>query len=373
MIDIPDYLESLLHTALDARASDIHIQPYAHSYGVRFRIDGHLLKEQELNADTAHHLIARIKVLSQTDVAEQRRPQDGTFTFKHCDIRVATFPSIHGEKVVLRLLDSQRQCDLSSLGLSPAIHKQLLTLINQQGFFLATGPTGSGKSTTLHALLSHLSTPENNCVTLEDPVEYILEGITQTQIHPQIGLTFEKGLRALLRQDPDIIMVGEIRDTETAQVALQAALTGHAVLSTLHTTDAPSALMRLAHMGCERFLIAAGVKAVIAQRLVRKLCVDCKYEVTPTVEQANVVESNILYQAQGCDSCKHTGYKGRVGVFQLMEVTPEIRRVFIEGADYDTVKEIAYNEGMKSLKQNALKLVEQGIVSFAEWLTLDEG
>ena len=357
---IAEYLETLLHTALDARASDIHIQPYALHYSVRFRIDGHLLQQEELNPEKAQQVIARIKVLSQTDVAEHRRPQDGTFTFKQSDIRVATFPSIHGEKVVLRLLDSQKQRDLSSLGLSSTMQQQLLSLASKQGFFLATGPTGSGKSTTLHALLSHLSTPENNCVTLEDPVEYTIDGVTQTQVHPQIGLTFEKGLRALLRQDPDIIMVGEIRDTETAQVALQAALTGHIVLSTLHTTDAPSALMRLAHMGCARFLIAAGVKAIIAQRLLRKLCAECKY----TVEQG--------YEAQGCTSCKHTGYKGRVGVFQLMEVTLEISRLFINGADYETLKQIAYKEGMASLKQDALTLVKQGIISHAEWLTLDE-
>ncbi len=370
MTDISAYLESLLHNALKARASDIHIQPYAHTYGVRFRIDGHLLKEQELDAPTAQQLIARIKVLSQTDVAENRRPQDGTFTFNKADVRVATFPSIHGEKVVLRLLDTHTPHDLSSLGLTPALHDKLLNLTKQQGFFLATGPTGSGKTTTLHALLAHLSTPENNCVTLEDPVEYTLEGVTQTQVHPEIGLTFEKGLRALLRQDPDIIMVGEIRDTETAQVALQAALTGHTVLSTLHTTDAPSALMRLAHMGCERFLVTAGVKAVIAQRLVRKLCV-CKKEVAPTKEQAKVIKRDTLYEPQGCDLCKRTGYKGRIGVFQVMEVTPEIRRVFVGGGDYDVIREIAEQEGVTTLRENALALVEQGIVSYAEWLGLD--
>jgi type IV pilus assembly protein PilB len=271
--------ESLLEKAFDARASDIHIQPYSHHYRVRFRIDGQLIAEDTIDLAIAQQLIARIKVLCQADVAEQRRPQDGTFTFQHCDVRVATFPSVHGEKVVLRLLSHQRIQDLSVLGMNSHMRERLIELIHQQGFFLATGPTGSGKSTTLHALLSHLSTPQVNCVTLEDPVEYVLEGVTQTQVHPEIGLTFEKGLRALLRQDPDVIMVGEIRDTETAQVALQAALTGHTVLSTLHTTDAPSTLMRLAHMGCERYLIAAGVKAIIAQRLVKKLC-ECKQVAT---------------------------------------------------------------------------------------------
>ena len=367
MINIPDYLESLLHTALDARVSDIHIQPYANYYGVRFRIDGHLFKQQELDTDVAHHLIARIKVLSQIDVAEHRRPQDGKFSFKQYDIRVATFPSIYGEKVVLRLLDSQQQRNLSSLGLNSVMRERLLTLSCQQGFFLVTGPTGSGKSTTLHALLSKLSTPENNAVTLEDPVEYIVEGVTQTQVHPQIGLTFEKGLRALLRQDPDIIMVGEIRDRETAQVALQAALTGHTVVSTLHTTDAPSALFRLAHMGCERFLIAAGLKAVIAQRLVRKLCVTCRVKDALIVVQG---DTKVYYQSHGCASCKYTGYKGRVGIFQFMEVTPELRQAFITEADYDTLSELACQQGMRSLKDNARALVEEGVISFTEWIVL---
>jgi type IV pilus assembly protein PilB len=215
----------------------------------------------------------------------------------------------------------------------------------------------------LHTLLSHLSTPQVNCVTLEDPVEYVLEGITQTQVHPEIGLTFEKGLRALLRQDPDVIMVGEIRDTETAQVALQAALTGHTVLSTLHTTDAPSTLMRLAHMGCERYLIAAGVKAIIAQRLVRKLC-ECKQVAT------NGSKADIFYEALGCKLCKMTGYKGRVGVFQLMEVTPEIRRVFINGGDYDAIAQVALKEGMGMMRQSALSLVEQGVISYPEWMAI---
>ncbi len=368
MIDIPAYLESLLCKAYELRASDIHIQPYAHQYGVRFRIDGHLLTIEQLDVQMALQLIGRIKVLSQADVAEQRRPQDGMFIGNQGDVRVATFPSIHGEKVVLRLLAAEQRYNLDSLGLHEDQYRQMLDLIQQQGFFLATGPTGSGKTTTLHALLSHLASSENNCVTLEDPVEYTIDGVTQTQVHPEIGLTFEKGLRALLRQDPDTIMVGEIRDTSTAHVALHAALTGHTVLSSLHTTDAPAALVRLAHMGCERYLIAAGVKAVIAQRLLRKLCV-CKKKVICTQEHP-LLKATSLYEPQGCDQCTYTGYKGRVGIFQLMVVTPEIRKECIKGGDYDDLKALATEQGMLSLPQSGAHLVQQGTVSYAEWLRL---
>ena len=375
MIDIPVLLDTLLSKAYDAHASDIHIQPYPNDYRIRFRIDGVLEDHASYQLNEGIHLNARIKVLAQLDVAEKRRPQDGAFSFRTCDIRVASFPSVHGDKLVLRILDQDSsQKRLNELGLSQVLYTQIQALTShEQGFFLVTGPTGSGKTTSVHAFLSSLNAQEKNIVTLEDPVEYTLPGVTQSQINPELGITFEAGLRALLRQDPDVMMVGEIRDAETAHVAVQAALTGHLVVSTLHTTDAPGALIRLVHMGCERFLLAAALKAVLAQRLVRKLCLVCRYEVQPTKDQQEMVkpygqELKALYEAQGCEDCRGTGFLGRVGIFEFLPMTPSLRAAFIEGADYDQIKEQAYKEGMVPLARDALEKVRTGVISFSEWL-----
>ncbi len=379
MIDIPTLLDTCIIKALEQRVSDIHIQPYPHDMRVRFRTDGVLSEQLVCQVPQAVQLIARIKVLAQLDVAEKRRPQDGTFSFTNedhdCDIRVATFPSQHGEKLVLRLLDKQSTpLKLDELGMSVPLCTEIEQLASHEsGFIVVTGPTGSGKTTTVRAVLASLPTAEKNIVTLEDPIEYILPGVTQSQIQPELGLTFEAGLRALLRQDPDVIMVGEIRDSETAQVAIQAALTGHQVISTLHTTDAPGALMRLVHMGCERFLVAAAVKAILAQRLVRKLCRACVTTVTPTDEQRTLLKSygkvpSTIAASHGCEACRGTGYQGRVGIFQLLTMSPVLRAQFIKGADYDQITELAREEGMRSLSESAYDQLEKGVIDFAQWM-----
>ncbi len=378
MIDIPLILDQLILHALDVHASDIHIQPYPTEYRIRFRSDGVLYDHQVCESSIGVQMSARIKVLAQLDVAEKRRPQDGTFPFRverhDCDIRVATFPSLYGEKVVLRLLDrATTHRSLDQLGLSPALQAKLIQALSQDsGCIILTGPTGSGKTTTAHALLSTLNATEKNIVTLEDPIEYVLSGVTQSTIQPQLGLTFDAGLRALLRQDPDVIMVGEIRDPETAKVAVQAALTGHQVISTLHTTDAPGALMRLIHMGCERFLVAAALHVVVAQRLVRTICSRCCSKVPVTYDQALVLrqcgmEFTTLFEGAGCVACKGTGFLGRVGIFEVLSMSSDLRGYFIEGADCDQITDQAVKEGMQLLVQDASEKLKGGIISYTEW------
>ena len=378
MTDIPLLLDHLIFHALDAQASDIHIQPYPTDYRVRFRCDGVLYDHQILETLVGTQMSARIKVLAQLDVAEKRRPQDGTFPFRtdthDCDIRVATFPSLYGEKLVLRLLDrTATHRSLDKLGLSSALQAKLIQALSRDsGCIILTGPTGSGKTTTAHALLSTLNAHEKNIVTLEDPIEYVLPGVTQSTIQPQLGVTFEAGLRALLRQDPDVIMVGEIRDPETAKVAIQAALTGHQVISTLHTTDAPGALMRLIHMGCERFLVAAAIQVIVAQRLLRTICSNCRHEVPVAEEQALVLkkcglELTTLFEGSGCELCKLTGFRGRVGIFEVLVMSSSLRGNFIGGADYDQIAHYAAQEGMQSLFQDASEKLKTGVISYAEW------
>lgn len=377
-MDIIETLDTLIERAIELRASDIHIESAPEAFQVRFRIDGLLHADQLLEKETGTHIISRIKVLAHLDVAERRIPQDGKYAFSAhkgwYDIRVTTFPSVHGEKVVLRILERSHdaQHELDRLGFT----EEMLSAIRQimqaaSGFFLVTGPTGSGKTTTLHALLSALKSPEKNTVTLEDPVEYMIEGVTQTQVHPEIGFTFAQGLRSLLRADPDTIMVGEMRDRETAQVALQAALTGHFVMSTLHTIDAPSALLRLRDMGLEPFLINASVTAVLAQRLVRKLCSHCRtisplsLEHTESLARLGIALIQ-LYTATGCDHCRHTGYHGRTGVFQLLIMSHSLRTLFVQQPDHTLLHEKAGEEGMRSLAHDAAYKLEKGITSLAE-------
>ena len=383
MIQIPQFLTSLLAEARVVRASDIHIQPYPVEYKIRFRIDGLIEHYSVVTLSTGVHLISRIKVLAHLDVAQRRRPQDGTFTFEYeqgnCDIRVATFPTIHGEKVVLRILDrvGATSLPLDQLGIEEIVCTRIQEIVAQNsGFLLVTGSTGSGKTTTVHALLSTLDVSSKNIVTLEDPVEYALKGITQTRIHPEIGLTFEEGLRSLLRQDPDVIMVGEIRDRETAQVAVQAALTGHQVVSTLHTTDALGALMRLSHMGIERYLLAGSIKALIAQQLVRRICSSCCYTHEPTPDQIAILQRHrhslpILTSSKGCSACRGTGYKGRVGIFQLLELSPSLSSLFVQGADYKRLNDCALELGMCTLRAEAFRKLGKGIISFTEYLQID--
>lgn len=359
------------------------MEPFLDSVGrsyvrLRFRIDG-LLQQwgDPFEGVVGLALISRLKVLAQLNSAEKRQPQDGSFPSalpdRSHDIRVATFPSIHGEKVVLRLLDrSGTSRSLNDLGLSPALYDHLTALAHSsQGFFLVTGPTGSGKTTTLHAMLAQIACAEKNTVTLEDPVEYTIPGITQTNISPAIGFTFEKALRSLLRQDPDVIMLGEIRDKETAQIAIQAALTGHLLLSTLHTADAPQALVRLLDLGIEPFLITAAIKGILAQRLARRLCLNCRSEVPILKEEASVAQRLSLpfersYKSSGCISCRATGYTGRVGIFQLMLISPALAALTMQRPSYNQLYDLALSEGTSSLAHDALSKVHDGMISFSE-------
>jgi len=362
-------------------ASDIHIQPEADRVRVRYRIDGVMMDSVALPKRVQNAIISRVKILADMDIAEKRVPQDGRITLridrKAYDFRVSTFPGVYGEKVVMRILDkSSIQVNLAALGLSTADREKLENLISKPyGIILVTGPTGSGKSTTLYALLNRLNSGEKNIITVEDPVEYELPGLTQAQVNERAGLTFATGLRSILRQDPDIIMVGEIRDSETAMIATEAALTGHLVLSTLHTNDAPGAIARLVEMGVEPFLVASAVIGVQAQRLVRVICPRCKvaYKPQPMAlkrlgmdpEALSEVE---LYRGQGCEFCRHTGYKGRTGCFELMVMSDRLRDLILQQAPTHVLRQVAIEEGMTQLREDAMRKVLQGITTVEEAL-----
>ena len=372
-------VDALLKNAIEHRASDIHLEPMREELRVRFRIDGILVDQQAFSSSLATSIIARLKILANMDSAERRIPQDGKFHLMHTgneiDIRVSTFPCLHGEKMVVRILDRMLQAiNLDNLGFEPTMLDAFKRLMQRQsGFFLVTGPTGSGKTTTLYATLSLLHNAEKNIVTLEDPVEYSLRGITQAQINLPVGFTFEKGIRSLVRQDPDIIMVGEIRDKTTARIAIEAALTGHLVLSTLHTTDASSAIMRLMDMGIEPFLINAALSGVLAQRLARKLCVDCRVKRPATSQEKHLLKQcgikgmNVVYESQGCVSCDNLGYKGRVGIFELLEISPALRSLIINNPQFDEMYNQAITDGMKTLESDGAHKVKEGIISLAEY------
>jgi type II secretory ATPase GspE/PulE/Tfp pilus assembly ATPase PilB-like protein len=370
-------VNSLIVKALNKAASDIHLEPLQEALRVRVRIDGLLYDEQPIELEHSLHVVSRIKVLALMDIAERRIPQDGKFSFIHnkrdIDIRVATFPSLYGEKIVMRILDRyQVALSLGSLGFTPSLLEEIEKLSTRAyGFFLVTGPTGSGKTTTLHAMLAAARSPFKNSVTLEDPIEYAIEGITQAQINPGIGFTFERGIRAVLRQDPDIIMVGEIRDRETVQVALQAALTGHFVLSTIHTNDAPSTIMRLLDMGIEPFLINAAVTGILSQRLARKLCTACRYQKELSSDELLLLEDLAIsltgaYTSTGCAACHGTGYKGRTGIFELLLMSHDIRALITKQPNFDALYAQARQQGMQPLLADAVLKVESGIISIAE-------
>ncbi|MCM8765739.1 MAG: type II secretion system ATPase GspE [Candidatus Omnitrophica bacterium] len=372
----------LITRAVKDRASDIHIEPEEDLLRIRYRIDGILYEVYKLPKYLLGLITSRIKVLANLDIAERRKPQDGRIRLnienREIDIRTSTFPTIHGENVVLRILDkSNLLLDLNELGFSQQDLSRFNSLIHRpNGIILVTGPTGSGKTTTLYAALSAINSLETNIITLEDPVEYELPLIRQTQINPKAGLTFATGLRSILRQDPDIIMVGEIRDVETAEIAIQAALTGHLVFSTLHTNDAPGALTRLIDMGIEPFLISSSVIGVLAQRLVRKICADCKTEYIPSPELISVLgikETEIkFYKGKGCPNCKQTGYSGRIGIFELLVVNEEIRKLIVSKASADIIKQKAIALGMSTLKEDGLNKVKQGITTLEEIFRLTQ-
>jgi len=365
------------------RASDIHIEPNEKGLLIRFRVDGMLHDIRTLPNTIKSAVVSRIKILAKMDIAERRLPQDGRFQVKfgtrEVDLRVSTIPTVFGEKVVLRLLDkSKGLIKLEQLGFIPEQLEEFKSIITKSyGIILLTGPTGSGKTTTLYAALNEVNSKDKNIITVEDPVEYKLNRINQIQIKPKINLTFANTLRSILRQDPDVIMVGEIRDTETAQIAVQAALTGHLVFSTLHTNDAVSALTRLIDMDVETFLISSSVIGVIAQRLVRVICEKCKEEYTPgknVLSGLNIKDDSNndgkikLYRGTGCSFCKNTGYYGRTSIYELIVLDEEIRALIISKASSNVIKDAAIKKGMKTLKDSGLEKVLQGITTIEEVL-----
>jgi type IV pilus assembly protein PilB len=374
---------SILRRAAGDGASDVHLEPRGGELVVRFRVDGVLREVMSVPPALQGGVVARLKVLSSLDIAERRLPQDGRFSATldegKLDLRVSTLPTTYGEKVVLRLLDNADiHTDLGDLGFTSGMLEQYEAVFRRPyGTILVTGPTGSGKSTTLYATLGEINTPERNIVTVEDPVEYRMHGINQVQVNPRIGLTFPIGLRSILRCDPDVVMIGEIRDRETAKTSVEAALTGHLVLATLHTNNAPAAVTRLTDMGVEPFLTASAVDCVIAQRLARRLCVRCKRptgmherairELVP--QGANLAETeNNFHTAVGCERCAGTGYAGRIGIYEIMLVDESLRRLILQGASADEIAGAAREAGMIPLREDGLSKAAQGITTVQEIL-----
>jgi general secretion pathway protein E len=374
----------IINNALESGASDIHIEPRKQHVQVRYRIDGILHDRETLARNLQAAITSRIKLMAKMDIAEMRLPQDGKIKFmtgkKEVDIRVSCLPTSLGEGLVLRLLHKEDvQLALENLGFPSSILDHFKDIISlPYGMLLVTGPTGSGKTTTLYAALNSINTPDKKIVTVEDPVEYQLEGINQIQVQPNIGLTFASSLRSFLRHDPDIMLVGEIRDMETADIAMQAALTGHMVFSTLHTNDAAGTIIRLEEMGVERFMVTSCVAAVLAQRLVRKVCPDCQEEVTLSDEKRAVIAQELdlspalmapsFRKGMGCEECGETGYRGRLGIFELLTLTDSIQQGIIEGASRAEINSKALSEGMMSLRMDGLDKVGQGITTYEEIL-----
>ncbi|OIQ85511.1 type II secretion system protein E [mine drainage metagenome] len=376
------YVNLLVTQAITDRASDIHIEPEEHDLRVRYRIDGVLHEMQRSPKQIQGGVISRVKIMSDIDIAERRKPQDGRMSVTHqgrkIDLRVATLPTVWGEKIVMRILDNSTASldlrDLSFLDDNFAIYQSSYT--KPYGMILVTGPTGSGKSTTLYATLNAVSKPEINVITVEDPVEYRLAGINQVQVNPKAGLSFASALRSILRSDPDVVLLGEIRDHETAQIAIEAALTGHLVLSTLHTNDAPSAITRLIEMGIEPFLVGSALDAVVAQRLARKLCDKCKEPYVPSeVELLGAKfpwvpgeEPPVVHRAVGCVACSRTGYHGRIAVHEVMQVSEEIERLAVAHASAAEIGAMARRQGMVQLRDDGWMKVAMGLTSIEEIL-----
>lgn len=375
-------VNKMVEDAVELRASDIHLEPYQDHFRIRYRIDGTLKETFRHSLDIYSAVIARIKILSNLDITEKRVPQDGRFKIKlgekEIDFRVSILPTFFGEKGVLRLLDKRNvRSGLDDLGFSPNAIKILKEAIKRPyGMVLVTGPTGSGKSTTLYSVLNLLNTPERNLMTIEDPIEYQVEGITQTQVIPDIGLTFVSGLRSLLRQSPDVILVGEIRDAETADISVKAALTGHLVLSTLHTNSAAGTVTRLIDMGVEPFLVASSVVVVAAQRLLRRICTHCKeaYEISPDVlkrltnPDSVAIKGVAAYKGKGCERCNFTGYLGRLSAIEIFPLDSEIREAILVRASSEVVEKLAKKKGMETLFENALNLFRNGKTTLEEVL-----
>ncbi|MFO7667568.1 MAG: type II secretion system ATPase GspE [Desulfobacterales bacterium] len=372
-------LNALFQQAAKERASDIHIEPYEKDLIVRMRVDGILHRVLSPPKIIQDALISRVKIMASLDIAEKRLPQDGRIRLlvggQDIDLRVSIVPTAFGERAVLRLLNrKQGLIGLYEVGLDKKDEERFERLLEKtSGIILVTGPTGSGKTTTLYAAINRVHTEDKNIITVEDPIEYQLKGIGQMQVNPKIGLTFASGLRSFLRQDPDIIMIGEIRDFETAEIAIQASLTGHLVLSTLHTNDAASAVVRLTDMGMEPFLVASSLVAVLAQRLVRTICPYCKEEFTPTFETAYFSSPlHVLYRGKGCRMCKETGYLGRTGIFEILYIDNEIRQMISGRADSRSMKDYAVSRGMRTLHMDGLEKVMKGITSLQEILRVTQ-
>jgi general secretion pathway protein E len=371
-------INALMTQALREGASDIHIEPFETRSVVRLRIDGTLRDLIEPPRALHAAIVSRVKIMAQLDIAEKRLPQDGRITIrvagKVVDVRVSTIPTGHGERVVLRLLDKHAgQLDLARLGMDEAMLEQVGRLIRApHGIVLVTGPTGSGKSTTLYAALSRLDAKALNIMTVEDPIEYDLDGISQTQVNSRIDMSFARALRSILRQDPDVVMIGEIRDLETARIAVKASLTGHLVFATLHTNDAVSAVTRLVDMGVEPFLLASSLIGIGAQRLVRKLCLQCRRPFVPDAEQLRMLgrppADGKLYAPQGCDACRKSGYHGRTGIYELVMVDDPLRQLIHGRAPEQALREYALAHGMRPMREDGMRWVAQGLVSLEEVL-----
>jgi len=379
-------LNLILTEAIQQNASDIHFEPMEDRLRVRYRIDGVLHTRHTPSAEYSSQLLTRIKVMAKMDIAERRLPQDGRIKLRmgrrEIDFRVSTVPIIDGERIVLRILDKGNvNLGLDQLGMAPALLKEFERLIAfPEGILLVTGPTGSGKTTTLYSAVSDIYSDEINIMTIEDPVEYNLRGIAQIGVKPKIDLTFAAGLRTILRQDPDVVMVGEIRDLETAEIAIQASLTGHLVLSTLHTNDAPSAITRLVDMGIEPYLLSSSLVGVMAQRLVRQICSHCKKEYTPDdseLKSLGIIREELpegkLYFGEGCDHCFDGGFLGRHGVYELLTITPALQHQIVRSADAVELREKALHEHMHTLKMDGARLVKEGITTISEVLRVIRG
>lgn len=372
-------VKEMIEKAARQRASDIHIEPLEKKVRIRYRIDGALYERARYDIKVLPALVARVKIIGGMDISEKRKPQDGRITQivdrVEYDIRVSILPTVYGEKIVMRLAaKTALNREKSQLGLKPAEMKQFDHILkNPHGILLVTGPTGSGKSTTLYTALSELNTEDVNIITVEDPVEANIDGINQVQVNNKANLTFASALRSILRQDPDIIMIGEIRDTETASIAVQASITGHLVVSTLHTNSSASTITRLADMGVESYLIADSIVGVIAQRLVRRLCPNCKRERLAKEEEVEILggkpgEQIKIFEPMGCPKCDHMGYKGRIGVYEIMEMTQGLKHIISKGGTAEEIKEQAMKDGMHTLRMSASEYVISGITSFNEMM-----
>jgi general secretion pathway protein E len=374
-------VNTIILEAIQQKASDIHFEPQEKELLIRYRIDGVLLKRRSPPSEYQNNILTRIKVMAKLDIAEKRLPQDGRIKLKlgtrEIDFRVSSIPVIYGERIVMRILDRENIfVDLHHLGMNKNLLEEFVKMIDlPEGIILVTGPTGSGKTTTLYSAIAKILSSETNIMTIEDPVEYKIPSIAQIAVNPKIDLTFAKGLRHILRQDPDVIMIGEIRDKETAEIAIQSALTGHLVFSTLHTNDAPSAVTRLADMGIEPYLIASSLVGVLAQRLIRKLCPHCKKSYSPSLEEKKQLKIDldkkvIFYKPEGCSLCLQTGYQGRIGIFEMMKINHPVRREILKNVDSDSIREAAYSQKMQTLFQQGVECIEQGLTSTEEILRI---